>query len=83
MLNSAGPMPKKRWKIGYKIRLVFSDEPTLVDSIAITINQMTAGNHAFKIRSFDEIKSLFPLDHPSVHGWQTSALITRERSSQS
>lgn len=69
--------------MGYKIRLVFSDDPRLVDSIAITINQMTTGNHDFKIRSFDKIKSLFPLDHPSVHGWQTSALIGRERSSQS
>lgn len=50
----------KKMESRIKKSAVSSDEPRLLDSIAITIYQMTAGNHAFKIRSFDKINFSSP-----------------------
>src|SRR5579864_4042439 len=46
--NRTGSKPKRKWRNGYKIRPVFSEESEAVDSIAIIPNQMMAGIQAFQ-----------------------------------
>jgi hypothetical protein len=50
-----GVIANKKWNIGYKIRLVLSDEPRFVDSTVMTASQMADGSHTLRIRLVDEI----------------------------
>jgi len=40
-------MPKRKWRTGYKIRLVLCDESRALDSMAITISHRIAAIQAF------------------------------------
>src|SRR5437899_4594178 len=63
--NRTGSKPKRKWRTGYRNRLVFSEESEAVDSIAIIPNQMMAGIQPFQTlgRSEEHTSELQSLRH--------------------
>ena len=51
--------PNRKAKMGYKSLAVCSEDPMLVDSMAITASQMADGNQTLMIRLLDEFKIQF------------------------
>ncbi len=54
-----GSKPNRNEKIGYKRRVVCSDEPMLVDSSVMTASQIVDGSQTLRIRLVDVFKLQF------------------------